>query len=987
MEALGSLIELVGANLGHRHPRLRNWRIFRRPHDFFSKFAKYEQAVKDGQFVPDNLEEDDGRQRLDAEVGNDDNDGGQSRPQQKKRKRSPRKQKITAKTKRQRTSGDTSPVGDDSTVSSQTTRQLMREMSDRFKDIVKKEISAMERRIKRRLTRVEKSVAQLVDARRQTTPEVHNFSTPQHQYDHRGISSPLGGGDDLHGGRDSTHGGGVGDGTHGERDGTNGRGDSTHGGGVRDGTHGERDGTNGRGDSTHGGGVRDGTHGERDGTNGERDSTYGRGVGDDTHGERDGTHGGGDDIHGGGNMLLLMVASQLAQPGLDCARKCGNLEIPYPFGTNVANNCSLNKHFLITCKDYPDKPPEAYWGTNSSNFVVTNISMEEGQLYVRSLVSRDCNNSKRFGVSLCVGDFRISETKNKFTVIGCESYGYIHGVLNGKNYSQKCKPSCQSLDDVINGSCSGSGCCQIPIPNDLRDIRVYANSSNKPHHVLEFSPCSYAFVSEDSKFNFSSSYLSNMTDRFPTVVDWAITEQGNCSEAKNNAVCQKNALCKDANYTGRGRGYLCHCKDGYQGNPYVSPGCKCKKGCNTLPIALGVGLGSVMLIVGSYGIYYEFRKRRLIKLKQQNFEDNGGPLLQQPLPELGGTGDTATIFPTDELEQATNNFDEEKIIGRGRNGPVYKGILKDNNPVAIKKSKKVGRSQPEPFINQVKVLSKINHRNVVKLLGCCLETEVPLLVYEFVTNGSLFDHIHKKDNTPTISWETRLRIAAETAGVLSYLHSDSDTPVIHRDVKSSNILLDDNFTPKVSDFGPSNLVSMDVTQLSTMVQDTLGYLDPEYMHTGQLTEKSDVYSFGVVLVELMTGKQALSFDGPEEDRRLVVKFSSLLKKGRLSRILDNGITKNDNYTNRLIKEVAELASRCLNVKGEERPLMKEVAMELKRLSHLGDDDEGGTEEIKQSRSEKSYTDNYGDGNNSTTMYDSMEDQVRVGLDGETEDFE
>ncbi|KAK0577312.1 hypothetical protein LWI29_031144 [Acer saccharum] len=269
MEALGSLIELVGANLGHNHSRLRNWRIFRRPHDFFSKFVKYEQAVKDGQhvileelhptgnekeqpylegidtdlsegpqFVPDNLEEDDGCQRLDVEVGNDDNDGGQSRPQQKKRKRSPRKQKITAKTKRQRTSGDTSPVGDDSTVSSQTTRQLIREISYRFEDIVKKEISAMERRIKRRLTRVEKSVAQLVDAHRQTTLKVHNFSTPQHQYDHRGISSPLGGGDDLHGGRDSTHGGGVGDDTHGERDGTNGGGDSTLGGGVGDGTHG-----------------------------------------------------------------------------------------------------------------------------------------------------------------------------------------------------------------------------------------------------------------------------------------------------------------------------------------------------------------------------------------------------------------------------------------------------------------------------------------------------------------------------------------------------------------------------------------------------------------------------------------------------------------------------------------------------------------------------------------------------------------------------
>ncbi|KAK3198441.1 hypothetical protein Dsin_021856 [Dipteronia sinensis] len=672
-------------------------------------------------------------------------------------------------------------------------------------------------------------------------------------------------------------------------------------------------------------------------------------------------------------MLLLMVAnaalntSQLAKPMPGCVRKCGDLKIPYPFGTN--DSCSLNKHFLITCNN-----TKAFWGTNNSNFIVTNISME-GQFHGLSVVSYDCKNNDRSGASLCVGDFSISETQNKFTVIGCESYGSIHGKLDGKDYSDSCSTSCASQDNVIDGSCSaGSGCCQKLIPERLRDIIVYAN-------VSEFSPCSYAFVIEDSQFNFSSSNLSNKIERVPTVVDWSITGNGSCTEAN---LCKENALCKDADPTGRGSGYLCQCKDGYKGNPYLSHGCKCEKGCknNLLLIALVVGLGSVMLLVGSYGTYYEFRKRRLIKLKQYFFDENGGSLLEQQLSEPGGTGDTATIFPTNELEQATNNFNEEKIIGRGRNGAVYKGILKDNNQVAIKKSNKaVGRSQTEPFINQVKVLSKINHRNVVKLLGCCLETEVPLLVYEFVTNGSLFDHIHKKNNTPTISWETRLRIAAETAGVLSYLHSDSATPVIHRDVKSSNILLDDNFTPKVTDFGPSNLVPMDVTQLSTMVEDTLGYLDPEYMHTGQFTEKSDVYSFGVVLVELMTGKQAVSFDRPEEDRRLVVKFSSLLKKGRLSRILDNGIINNDN-TNQQIKYVAELANRCLNVKGEERPSMKEVAMELERLRHSGDNDEGGTEEIKQLRSETSYMDNCGDGYNSTTKYYSMKDQV----DGETEDF-
>ena len=389
-----------------------------------------------------------------------------------------------------------------------------------------------------------------------------------------------------------------------------------------------------------------------------------------------------------------------------------------------------------------------------------------------------------------------------------------------------------------------------------------------------------------------------------------------------------------------------------------------------------------MLVCSSW-LYLMVKQRKLIKLRQRFFEQNGGLILQQKLSKPENSTATAKIFTTEELKKSTNNYDETLIIGRGGFGTVYKGLLPDNRIVAIKKSKTVDESQIEQFINEVVVLSQINHRNVVKLLGCCLETQVPLLVYEFIPNGTLFEYIHHKNKASTVSWEIRLRIAAETAEALSYLHFAASPPIIHRDVKSSNILLDSTHTAKVSDFGASRLVPLDQTQLATMVQGTLGYLDPEYMQTSQLTEKSDVYSFGVVLVELLTGEKALSFDKPEEERSLAIRFLSFLNDNRLFEILEKHVAKEGKAEQ--LKEVANLAKRCLQLKGEDRPTMKEVATKLEGLRkmemHSWVNVDSNSEETKFLLGETSDSYKYNASNKSTNGYDSVRDHVILDLDG------
>ncbi|XP_004306243.1 PREDICTED: putative wall-associated receptor kinase-like 13-like [Fragaria vesca subsp. vesca] len=367
---------------------------------------------------------------------------------------------------------------------------------------------------------------------------------------------------------------------------------------------------------------------------------------------------------------------------------------------------------------------------------------------------------------------------------------------------------------------------------------------------------------------------------------------------------------------------------------------------------LGAGIGLLLLLSGAWWIYKFAKKWNNNKLKQMFYKRNGGLLLEQQLSSGDINIERIKLFESKELQRSTDNFNAERIIGQGGQGTVYKGMLMDGRIVAVKKSKMVDEAKLSEFINEVVILSQINHRNIVQLLGCCLETEVPLLVYEFIPNGNLSQYIHEQSEEFPLTWEIRLRIATEIAGALAYLHTSTLFPIFHRDIKSTNILLDDKYRAKIADFGTSRLVAIDQTHLTTRVHGTFGYLDPEYYQTSQFTEKSDVYSFGVVLVELLTGKKPVTrSDEDEMYKSLASYFIVSMQEDSLFDILDARVVNEGSKDG--ILRVANLARRCLGLNGRKRPTMREVTTELEVIQ-LSEKPTGAQENCESLEVEQDY---------------------------------
>ncbi|KAF8762927.1 hypothetical protein HU200_008773 [Digitaria exilis] len=566
--------------------------------------------------------------------------------------------------------------------------------------------------------------------------------------------------------------------------------------------------------------------------------------------------------------------SALSKPG--CPDKCGNVTIPYPFG--IGDYCaasSRNPYFIVTCNN-TFQPPRPTIGDNETSVELMDISLEHGAMRVYNDVSYTCfessttiSASQPAGFNLNSTWFIPSTTQNLFTVIGCNTLGLIGGYMqNNSDNPDQYVAGCYSYCQGLDSTSDNASCA---------GLGCYINE---------------------------------------------------CELRKLDAKYKKLYPCEDGVCRNKPGGYTCICRMGKISDG-TNSGCRPVLG-EAEQVVIGLSICAVVVMSLTCIFVMKSQRSKHMKEKDEYFKQNGGLRLYDEMRSR--QVDTILILSENEINRATDNFSEDHVLGCGGQGMVYKGTLYDGKEVAIKKSKVIDSNCREEFVNEIIILSQINHRNIVRLLGCCLEVDVPTLVYEFISNGTLFEFLHGNDIRSPAPLDLRLKIATQSAEALAYIHSSTSRTILHGDVKSLNILLDDDYNAKVSDFGASALKPMDKNDFIMLIQGTLGYIDPDSFVSHHLTDKSDVYSFGVVLLELMTRKKAIYIDSCKEKKALAHTFILMFHQNELRSMLDTEIV--DDQVMVVLEKLAVLAIHCLSPKVDERPTMKEVAERLQILRRL-----------------------------------------------------
>lgn len=584
------------------------------------------------------------------------------------------------------------------------------------------------------------------------------------------------------------------------------------------------------------------------------------------------------------STLPIVVLTADYNPEKCEPKSCGDLIVRYPFWIQgkQSDYCGFPP-FELRCNDENTPPLLAALEA----FHVLNISYESQTLIIAGASSPDC----------FVPDKNLSFSLTPFAVSSANRELIFASNCTERRFGDR-EINCTGFNSLVYlGGDYGS-------PDD---DGVYGSCSTAVAPILSSPEAEVSAYSELLAAGF--------------LLNWTAPD---CSECRAS-----HGQCGYNNHT---TNFMCICSDKYRWRS-----CSNNRGNKALIIGLSSAGGLTLIVLGSllyiWHLCWKKRNRsnsiilkRIVSLQASTKSDSEH-----------STSLHAPIFTYEELYEATNGFDASRELGDGGFGTVYKGKLRDGRVVAVKRLYESNYRRLEHFMNEVKILSLLRHPNLVSLFGCTSRrSRELLLVYEFVPNGTVADHLHGiKASESFMPWKVRMSIAIETADAINYLHS-VEPPIIHRDVKTDNILLDNSFHVKVGDFGLSRLFLTDTTHISTAPQGTPGYVDPEYHQCYQLTDRSDVYSFGVVLMELVSSKPAVDVTRPRNEINLSNMAINKIQRQELHELVDPRLGyQSDKNLNRMIAQVAELAFQCLQSDRELRPCSKSVLDILKGIESGG----------------------------------------------------